>query len=230
MKLLGTSNYKTIKGEKLGYLTFIMHLAPASLSGHNVCPMASPGCKAACLNTAGRGKMGTVQEARIRKTVSFFDDRGMFMNQLILDIEAGIRKADREDMIPVFRLNGTSDIRWETVEVAGHRNIMEMFPEVTFYDYTKLPNRRNVPANYYLTFSRSETNENDIGEAICNGMNVAVVFDTPKGDALPKVWRNLEVVDGDENDLRFLDPCGSVVGLRAKGDGKKDSSGFVVEA
>jgi len=229
VKLLGTGNPKTIKGEALGYLTFIMHLAPSIISGYQVCPMASPGCKGACLNTSGRGKMNKIQEARIKKTKMFFEDRNAFIDFLVADIEAGVRKAERENMIPVFRLNGTSDIRWENVSVGnGHNNVMEMFPTLTFYDYTKLSNRRNIPENYTLTFSRSETNELEIGEAICNGMNIAVVFSTPKGEALPDKWRTIEVVDGDENDLRFLDPPRCIVGLRAKGDGKKDSTGFVV--
>lgn len=233
MKLLGTGNSKTMKGEKRGFLTFILHLAPASLSGYNVCPMSSSGCRAACLNTAGRGKMSKVQEARIRKTLRFFEDRSGFMADLVSDVHAAIRKADRKGMVPCIRLNGTSDIRWENIPAYQgefpHPNIMTMFPDVQFYDYTKLSNRRNLPDNYHLVFSRSETNEHEIGEAICNGMNIAVVFSTPKGEALPTHWRNsLEVVDGDENDLRFLDPCCSVIGLRAKGDGKKDDTGFVV--
>lgn len=229
MKLLGTGNPKTSKGEKRGFLTFIMHLAPATLSGYNVCPMASVGCAAACLNTAGRGAMNKIQEARIKKTKWFFEDRDSFMVQLVRDIRAGIRKAERENLIPVFRLNGTSDIRWENQDIMEYRNVMEMFPDQTFYDYTKLFNRRDVPDNYSLTFSRSESNEDKIGEAMCNGMNVAVVFDTKKDADLPDEWRGLPVVDGDADDLRFLDDAGVFVGLRAKGKGKKDSSGFVVE-
>lgn len=229
MKLLGTGNPKTSKGEERGFLTFIMHLAPHTLSGYNVCPMASIGCALACLNTSGRGAMNKIQEARIKKTKWFFEDRDSFMIQLARDIQAGIRKAVRENLTPVFRLNGTSDIRWENMDILEYRNIMEMFPDQTFYDYTKLPNRKDIPSNYNLTFSRSESNENKIGEAMCNGMNVAVVFDTKKDEDLPNEWRNLPVVDGDADDLRFLDAPGVFVGLRAKGKGKKDSSGFVVE-
>ena len=219
MKLLTVGNTKTVKGEAMGYLTFIMHLAPSTLSGYNTCPMASEGCASACLNTAGRGRFTATQEARIRKTKYFFENRDAFMQQLVKDVEAAIRKAAREGFVPVFRLNGTSDIRWETVAVNGFRNIMEMFPQVQFYDYTKLPNRRNIPSNYHLTFSRSESNEYMIPQ----DMNVAVVF-----DELPETWNGRKVIDGTETDLRFLDEPGVVVGLLAKGKAKKDTSGFTI--
>jgi hypothetical protein len=219
MKLLTLGNTKTVKGEAMGFQTYIMHLAPSTLSGYQTCPMASEGCASACLNTAGRGRFTAIQEARIRKTKWFFEDRESFMIQLVKDIEAAIRKAKREGFTPVFRLNGTSDIRWETVAVNGFVNIMAMFPQVQFYDYTKLPNRRNVPSNYHLTFSRSESNEHLIPQ----GMNVAVVF-----DSLPDVWMGRKVIDGTETDLRFLDEQNVIVGLLAKGKAKKDTSGFTI--
>ena len=219
MKLLTLGNTKTVKGEAMGYQTYIMHLAPSTLSGYQTCPMASEGCASACLNTAGRGRFTAIQEARIRKTRWFFEDRESFMAQLVKDIHAAIRKAGREGFVPVFRLNGTSDIHWETVVVNGFANIMVMFPQVQFYDYTKLPNRRNVPSNYHLTFSRSESNEHLIPQ----GMNVAVVF-----DSLPDVWMGRKVIDGTETDLRFLDEQNVVVGLLAKGKAKKDTSGFTI--
>lgn len=233
MKLLSESNPKTLKGESRGFLTFIMHLAPGSLSGFNVCPGASAGCLFSCLNTAGRGHMTPIQDARIRRTRLFFEDRTTFMAKLVDEISKGIRKAERKGLIPVFRLNGTSDIRWETVPVSvvggpDYRNIFEAFPNTQFYDYTKLSNRRNIPANYHLTFSRSESNEDKLDEAVSNGMNLAVVFNTGKNEKLPARWRNLPVVDADTTDLRFLDPKGSVCGLRAKGKARKDCSGFVV--
>ena len=241
MKLLSESNPKTLKGESEGYMTFIMHLAPGSLSGFNVCPGASAGCLFSCLNTAGRGHMKNIQDARIRRTRLFFEDRPTFMAKLVDEVSKGIRKAERKGLIPVFRLNGTSDIRWETVPVSvvggqDYRNIFEAFPNTQFYDYTKLSNRRNIPANYHLTFSRSESNEDKLDEAVRNGMNLAVVFSTKKNDGLPAdyqfgefpLYRRLPVIDADETDLRFLDPKGSVCGLRAKGKARKDDSGFVV--
>lgn len=224
MKLLTIGNTKTVKGEAMGYLTFIMHLAPSTLSGYNTCPQASKGCAAACLNTAGRGRFTATQEARIRKTKWFFEDRPTFMAQLVKDIQAAIRKADREGFTPVFRLNGTSDIRWETVAVGGFRNIMEMFSSQVFYDYTKLQNRVNLPSNYHLTFSRSEENYTAVDMMMGAGYNTAIVFDN-----LPAVYNGYKVIDGTETDLRFLDPKGVIVGLLAKGKAKKDMSGFTVQ-
>jgi hypothetical protein len=186
--------------------------------------MASTGCAAACLNTAGRGRFTATQEARIRKTKWFFEDRETFMAQLVKDITAAIRKAVREGFVPVFRLNGTSDIRWETVPVGGFRNIMEMFPTVMFYDYTKLQNRRDLPFNYHLTFSRSEENYAAVDMMMSQGYNAAIVFDN-----LPEIYNGYKVIDGTETDLRFLDEKGVVVGLLAKGKAKKDVSGFTVQ-
>jgi hypothetical protein len=236
MSLLTVGNPKLMKGTKKGYLSFVLHLAPASLSGYNVCPMASDGCRSACLNTAGRGgifKLGAttnaIQQARIRKTRMFFENRPAFMAALVKDIRKGIAQAERKGLTPVFRLNGTSDIRWENIPVSvpnseyTFRNVMEMFPGVTFYDYTKILNRRDLPANYHLTVSRSETNEqflSDMGQPY----NIAVVFN----GGLPAEYLGRTVVNGDDTDLRFLDPAGVVVGLKAKGKAKKDTSGFVV--
>lgn len=220
MKLLGTQNAKTVKGEKKGYLTAVMYLAPFDLSGYQVCPKASKGCASACLNTAGRGKMDNVQQARIRKTQLFFSDKKSFMKQLIKDIKAVVRKANREDMTPCIRLNGTSDIPWERVRYED-QNIFEIFPNVQFYDYTKRVKRTQLD-NYHLTFSLSEDNDEDAKKALENGMNVAVVF-----KKMPQEFWGRQVVDGDETDLRFLDPKDVIVGLKAKGQAKKDKSGFV---
>lgn len=231
MKLLTAGNPKTVKGRKRGFLSYILHLAPSTLSGYNVCPMASAGCIAGCLNTAGRGGFDpSIPLARIRKTVMFMEQREQFMQQLVKDIDAGIRVAKRKRMRPVFRLNGTSDIRWETVPVTvkgkTYPNIMSAYRKVQFYDYTKIANRRNLPANYHLTFSRSESNDSLIPTV---GYNTAVVFSTRKGAALPATYMGMTVVDGDDTDLRFLDPEGVIIGLRAKGKAKKDTSGFVVK-
>lgn len=235
MKLLTSSNPKLIKGIKKGYQPFILHLAPSGLSGYNTCPHATTGCIKACLNTAGRGGMfkrgtetNTIQQARIRKTRQYFEDRQEFLAQLVLDIEKGIRYSAKRDLIPVYRLNGTSDIQWENVPVYRggmfYPNVFDAFPDVTFYDYTKNPNR-DVTAidNYSLTFSRSESNQHLLGIALGNGMNVAVVF-----DRVPDSYARLPVIDGDETDLRHIDPRGVIVGLKAKGRAKKDTSGFVV--
>lgn len=227
MKLLGIANTKTMKGEKYGYQTYIMHLAPSTLSGYQVCPMASPGCAEACLNLSGMGRFSNVQAARIAKTRYFFEDRKAFMAQLVKEIGAAIRKSQKAGLKAVFRLNGTSDIRWEQYAVVKdgveYRNVMEAFPTTQFYDYTKLTNRNFIPSNYHLTFSRSEVNEMKVLEVMRSGLNVAVVFDT-----IPDKWMGVKVVDGTETDLRFLDEDFVVVGLKANGKAKKDASGFVV--
>lgn len=224
MKLLGISNTKTKKGETLGYRTYIMHLAPSTLSGYQVCPMASEGCAEACLNLSGMGKFSNVQAARIAKTRHFFEDRQVFMDQLVKEVRSAVKSSHKQSLIPVFRLNGTSDIRWELIPVfmnnTWYASIMDAFPTVQFYDYTKIPNRRYVPSNYHLTFSRSETNHMDV---IQSQYNVAVVF-----DILPDMYLGRPVIDGTETDLRFLDPQGVVVGLTANGKAVDDETGFTV--
>jgi hypothetical protein len=262
MKLLSiSSDAKTVKGEALGYLTGVMYLAPAKLSGYQVCPKASDGCSAACLGWyAGRanivkkgGSTNKIRDARIAKTRWFFEDREGFMAQLVKEIAALVRKAERDGMVPVVRLNGSSDIPWERVPIATRanglgdglellgENIMELFPDVQFYDYTKRANRKDLPANYHLTFSLAEDNDAEALEALGNGMNVAMVVTalpefaslTSDDKLVPCYWLDgsnkptWRVIDGDDSDLRFKDPKGVIVGLKAKGDARKDTSGFV---
>lgn len=228
MSLLTASQPKLEKGEDLGYLSFGLHFAPASISGYQVCASASKGCTKACLYTSGHGRFTRTQESRIAKTKRFFEGRALFLADLVKDITAALRKADREAMTPAFRLNLTSDIRWETIEVKGTKNIMEMFSGLQFYDYTKHTNRRDIPSNYHLTFSRSEENDSKVDDMFSKGYNTAIVFDTPKNKPLPTEYMGRRVIDGRTHDLRFLDPQGVWVGLSALGDGKKDTSGFVV--
>ena len=216
-----------MKGEKYGYQTFILHLAPADVSGYNTCPKASAGCKLGCLNTAGRGKFNTVQNARVRKTKLFFEDRNAFMALLVDDVKTAIRRASKANMIPLIRLNGTSDLPFENFRVVvdgiGYRNIMSAFPEVQFYDYTAIVGR-SVPDNYHLTFSKKENNDKDVNKAIDAGMNVAVVF-----SVLPETYMGLPVISGDETDIRINDLPNVIIGLKAKGNAKRDKTGFVVK-
>jgi hypothetical protein len=225
-RYLCVSNPKTRKGEGLGYLSGILHLAPASLSGTNVCSYSTPGCRKGCLNTAGRGQMNCIQKARIRKTKLLFKDRPAFLDQLRKDVEAILRACDRRKMSPVIRLNGTSDLPWLVHELAPKMDV-----GIQWMDYTKIPKPfERVLPNYHLTFSLSENNLMDAIVCLQRGHNVAVVFDVKRDQPLPKFWGyyNIPVIDGDINDLRFLDPKGVVVGLRAKGKAKKDCrSGFV---
>lgn len=252
-RLLTQANPKTLKGERRGYLTFILHLAPYTLAGHNVCPKATAGCIASCLNLAGRGgilKAGestnAIQVARVRRTQWFFSDRRAFMAALVSDVERAIAYAKRKGLRPVFRLNGTSDIRWERIPVERGRfnygSIMDAFKRVQFYDYTKIANRRDLPPNYALTFSLAENNAFDAMKALRSGINVAAVFRSRavvERVLSERYWAPLplmpgmdavRVYDGDESDLRFRDPrsrTGNVIALYAKGPARRDQSGFV---
>jgi hypothetical protein len=245
--LLTTGNPKVAKGEAHGVLTAIMHLAPAKVSGRNTCPHATDGCAAACLNTAGRGGIGldadglnTIQVARIQRTRWFHRDRAGFLARLVKEVTAHERSAKRHGLRPAVRLNGTSDLPWEQFPVtrggSEFPNIMAAFPEMTFYDYTKWPARlRRLVAgipNYSLTYSLAESNETHAAEALASGMNVAAVFAVRRGQPLPERHTlagvtSAPVIDGDSTDLRFLDPTGVIVGLRAKGAAIRDTSGFV---
>jgi hypothetical protein len=235
MKLLSVGNPKILKGMKQGYMTYILHLAPVDVSGYNTCPKATAGCKTACLNTAGRGGMfkkgettNVIQQARIRKTKLFFENRAEFMALLVKDIQLAIKQSAKKNLIPVFRLNGTSDLAWEKYDVIDNKNIFEVFPNVQFYDYTKILGRkvRNIP-NYHLTFSAADGNDADVLSAIKQNYNVATVFGIKKSQPMPETYEGMPVFNGDDSDLRFLDPKGVVVGLYAKGKAKKDTSGFV---
>jgi hypothetical protein len=222
-----------------GYMTYILHLAPATLSGYNVCAKATQGCIAACLNTAGRGGMfkkgettNVIQKARIRKTELFFEDRVQFMALLVKDIELAIKQSIRMKLFPVVRLNGTSDIAWEKYEVVRdgitYSNIFAAFPDLEFYDYTKILGRKiNHIENYSLTFSAADGNDADVVKAMQQGYNIATVFGIKKTLPMPETYMGRPVFNGDDSDLRFLDPHGVVVGLYAKGKAKKDTSGFV---
>ena len=218
-KLMTTSNTKTAKSVEFGYLTYILHLAPAKLSGHNVCPKASKGCTNACLNESGLAKFEGPQNARKEKTLYYFNERESFMAQLEREIFSAIKKAKKLNLKLAIRLNGTSDLPVLALAMA------KKFPDVTFYDYTKIAKTldRELPENYHLTFSRSESNQKEVETLIKKGVNVAVVF-----DELPKTYMGKKVINGDIHDLRFLDPKGVIVGLIEKEKAKKDESGFVV--
>lgn len=223
MKLLTVENAKTIKGESLGYLTGILYLAPANESGvMNVCPKATAGCMADCLYTAGRGAFQQIKDARIKKTKWLATDRAGFVAQLRKDIVSLARKAERDGLTPAVRVNGTSDLAWLAMQMADE------FPTVQFYDYTKLPKPwLRARVNYHLTFSLSESNFSAAMLALAHRTNVAVVFNTKKGQPLPETWNGYTVIDGDHHDLRFLDDRGIIVGLRAKGKARKSVTGFV---
>ena len=219
-KLLSTRNRKTQKGEKKGYKTYILYMSPFKQNSKNInlCPHATNGCASACLFKSGMGGIYTnVQQGRINKSEFYLNDRIGFLDYLIDEIGNIINKhktnANYKNLIPVFRLNGTTDIRWEKQKASNGLSIMDSFPNYQFYDYTKNPYRfnENLPSNYHLTFSRSENNDNHCKTLLSKGYNVAYVF-----DKVPTEWNGYEVINGDETDLRFLDKKNVIVGLKFK--------------
>ena len=219
------NNAKTVKGQKKGYKTAILYLAPSTQSGFQVCPMASEGCKNACLYTAGHGAFSNVQQGRINKTRWFMQDRQSFLTQLKKEISNHIKNCDKKGYIPCVRLNGTSDISWENYD------IIQAFPNVQFYDYTKIYKRAlkyvngQYPSNYHITYSLNEDNKKEAFEILKLRGNISAVF----RKYLPKTYQGYTVINADDTDLRFTDDINIIAGLVAKGQAKKDYSGFVLD-
>jgi hypothetical protein len=226
------TNSKTIKGVERGYSTGIVYLAPSNEAGRNTCPNASKGCRIACLFSSGRGAMANVKKARIKKTKNFFANQTAWIGQLLEEIDKEDKKATKNGLTFVGRLNGTSDIAWENF------NVFQSRKDVQFYDYTKSFSRmlqyldKALPSNYHLTFSKSETNSKLCSIVLQRGGNVAMVFRNYKAVVAAGFYKFdgklYPVVDGDTNDLRFLDPSNCIVALKEKGAAKNDSSGFVI--
>ena len=220
------SNPKVEKGNKkqTEFWSAIMHLHP---SNTKICPYQDIAkCKEGCLNTAGLGGVyPSIQIARQRKTDLFLNDQAEFMTRLIKDIKTFMRACDRKGKKPALRLNGTSDIQWEYIKVEG-QNMFDMFPTVQFYDYTKIPTRKIAHIkNYHLTWSYSEANIKYAAWFEKIKHNIAVVFRTKD---LPITFKGKKVIDGDLTDMRFLDESNVIIGLKAKGKARKDTSGFVI--
>ena len=220
-------NYKAKKNLKLKVHSYYLSLSHSDISGYNVCPFANKlstnenndkksNCSKLCVGKNGNGSYPNVINSRIKKTKRFFEDRENFLNELVEDITKAILYSEHYGFIPTFRLNAYSDIKWENIKIKsmGNKTIFELFPNVQFYDYTKIPNRK-TPSNYSLTYShfgQTKTTKSQIKK----GYNVAMVFDS-KTD-LPKEYNGIKVIDGDETDLRTKENDGEnvIVGLRAK--------------
>ena len=240
-RIFSFDSAKAIKAQSFGWLNAIHYMAPASLSGFNLCPKASVSCKALCLGwTSGQAgmvakddDMNSVRLSRLAKAKRFMKERKAYMVDVVRSIELGIKKANKLGMKLCVRMNGSTDIAWEGIacERAGvtYRNLMLAFPDIQFVDYTKIAKRleRDLPSNYYLILSRHEANDSDVVRIVSSGLgNAAVVF-----ASVPETWQGLTVIDGDKHDLRHLDPTGVIVGLTPKGSkAKRDASGFVVRA
>jgi len=219
------NNAKTVKGRKYGFMTAILYLASSDQSGFNVCPMASNGCKKACLYSSGHGAFNNVQQGRINKTRWYIQERDTFLNQIRKEINAFIIKAKNKNLTPCIKLNGTSDISWEKT------GLIEEYKNIQWYDYTKIYKRAlsfvngELPSNYHLTYSLNEDNRNNAFDILNRGGNISAVF----RKELPKKYNGFKVVNADDSDLRFLDGDNIIAGLLAKGKAKKDYSGFVLD-
>lgn len=245
------SSSKILKNSKvLNIDTYVLYLAPHSMSGYNTCPMATKDCIAGCLNTSGRAAMeikstneSRIIESRIEKTKLFYENRNFFMNWLVAEITAKKSASESKGNGFSVRLNGTSDLNWLAYKLDG-KTIFEIFPDVQFYDYTKVPNRfNNVPENYHLTFSYTGYNWLDAKNVLDKGYNVAIVFNLQKWynsrpenvKPLPLKFKGYKVVDGDITDYRPMDKKGRIVGLRFKRIADKETqlnviaSKFVVQ-
>tara|TARA_R100000808_G_scaffold3367_1_gene12070 strand:+ start:16106 stop:16945 length:840 start_codon:yes stop_codon:yes gene_type:complete len=254
MNLLTERNHKLLKKDaELGYIVAGLSLLPnvevnkyTDLISADTCPMSTPGCRESCCNTTGRGIYEKSQLARARRTIMFYTEREAFLYLLREDLCRLKERASRRRLLAACRLNIYSDILWELYP------IIYEFTEIQFYDYTKILDRvivdgrkSEMPPNYYLTFSRSEDNIEECHKALDSGTNVACVFK----DTKPTSWMGHEVIDGDEHDQRFLDPSVSrdslgidggwdvkyasdephIIALSAKGRGRKDDTGFVID-
>ena len=242
----GSSNHKTAKSEKFKdgiYSTMLLHLSPGKISGYNTCPNASEGCKAICLNQAGQGGCNkdhklvnnTCHVARVGRTVLLKKYKRIFFAKLKMELQQFVLDCEIKGSFPCIRLNGTSDLNWVKMkDPATGKNLMTLFPNIQFYDYTKdIKQLENLPKNYDITFSRSENNFLNVTKALSKGFNVAVVFDKKMG--LPDTYMGYPVFDADQTDLRFLDADQSgfdkplIAGLVEKGYlARHDRTGFVV--
>lgn len=226
--LLTTTNPKVAKGAAdMGYLPAVLHLAPATMAGANVCAWSSPECVAGCLNTSGRGGISLdasgwnqIQAARIRRTAMMILAPDTFRVVLCDEISRHARMARWHGLTPALRLNGTSDIAWHRTfpEIVAHAQA----EGCVLYDYTKRPKPDAAEHGIDITYSYPGGQGEAARRYLDAGHRVAVVFDTRKGAPLPATWTApwggvYPVVDGDAHDLRFADAGGVIVGLRAKG-------------
>jgi len=222
----GATNAKTAKNE---IKTFILYLMPYNQNseGKQLCPHASKGCAAACLVSAGRGSFSNVIKARVNKTELFIKNKLAFLNKLADEITQETAKAKRGGYKVAFRLNGTSDVDFVyMLKKYGFLDIETLQPHAVFYDYTKNIQkaiRYKTHPNYVVTFSRAEDNAVNVALAIKHGLNIAAVF-----NELPETWRGVDVVDGDKSDLQMLKYNGVILGLKAKGAARKDTTGFTI--
>lgn len=225
MSKLLTGSTKTNKSTKYGYLNKVMYLE----SSTKVCPNAIlAGCLKPCLKSSGRMKFATPKQARKNRTDLFNVDKEHFFTKLSAEIYDAKLEAYNEGLKLCIRLNGTSDINWQDFIIKNNKNIFELFSDIQFYDYSKVLTRETNHDNYFIIYSYSGVNldyaKSCFDLFLKEEKSIAVVF-----DEIPPVWQGFTVIDGEKHDLRFLDPKNSIIGLKAKGDAKKENNGFVVK-
>ena len=253
-RFFSTDSAKAVKANAFGYLNAINYMAPANDAGvGNLCSHHTPGCYDPCLaRWSGQASMRKEGEdnattlSRKAKARYFMKERQNFMNEMAWHIASQSRTAKAHNLALCVRLNGGTDIAYERMafiplpwlidairRIQGRSiaakpiTIMDLFPDEQFVDYTKNPLRfdKPLPRNYSLTFSRSESNEAQAIDLLRRGFNVAAIF----ADARPQSLWGFSVIDGDQHDLRHLDPYGVVVGLTPKGNKiNRDRTGFVI--
>jgi hypothetical protein len=218
-----SSSFKAEKCLSVDVLARVLFLTPGVFCSH-----ATAGCLAACLgHSSGRMQMPTHALARDRRTALYLEAPQLFLQMLDLELSLLEQDARRLGLTPAARLNGSSDLPWETL----HPEMFQKHPGIRFFDYTKVPDRMNRflqqsqwPATYYLTFSAQPSNHQQAQQILQQGGTAAVVF----WPNIPRTFWGFPVIDGDKHDARFLDPAGSVVALKAKGAAQQDLSGFTV--
>jgi hypothetical protein len=233
------SNAKLAKSQGYGFLPYGLSLAPYNLSGHNVCPQSTPGCRPPiCVATTGQAQVfKSIMQARIEKTKRLFDSRDDFLTQLVGEIARAHKKAEEQNLQLALRLNVFSDLDWRAKRHSAGWSVfdwLDELPGVVAYDYTKVTRRAvreletDSRTKWNIVYSRSERNERECLDYLNRGGKVSVVFDCRKHE-LPTSWNGFPVVDGDVHDLHFLHAAGTVVGLAAKGTARGAAGGFVVE-
>lgn len=217
----GCNSPKLEKSLKQNVMTYGVYFAPHTVSGYNVCPQSSNCCKY-CLHGSGRNKLellshkegGPITKSRIKKTKLFFEDKETFMQLLIHEIIQAKKKAEAAGMKFAIRLNCTSDIDLEQFTLGG-KNILQLFPDTQFYNYTKVLEHIRLSekyGNYDITYSFSGENWDECEVLLKKGYRVAVVFE----DILPAEFRGYPVIDANEYNARFLDDGGIICGLTYK--------------
>ena len=209
------------KAYKYNELVYTIYLSPAKMSGYEVCPMRTKECTMLCLNESGHNRMdiheNKINKSRINKTKLFFENREFFVRWVIDEIKSGIKKSEKLGYRFSVRINNTSDLNPESFQVKENGksvNILQMFPNVQFYDYSKVPTRLKLVqkySNYDLTFSFSGHNWDTCEEMLKNNVRVSVVF-----DEVPETYKGYKVIDGDKYDMRYLDEKNVIVGLKFK--------------